>query len=39
MAEQVPSLFICVSRNWFAFCEIELRFGKLIFVLKNLFVF
>ena len=39
MTEQVPSLLICVSRNWFVFCEIDLCFGKLICVLENWFVF
>ena len=35
MTEQVPSLLICVLRNWFVFCEIDLCFGKLICVLGN----
>ena len=35
MTEQVTSLLICVSRNWFVFCEIDLCFGKLICVLEN----
>ena len=35
MTEQLPSLLICVSRNWFVFCEIDLCFGKLICVLEN----
>ena len=39
MIEQVTSLLICVSRNWFVFCEIDLCFGKLICVLENWFVF
>ena len=39
MTEQVPSLLVCVSRNWFVFCEIDLCFGKLICVLENWFVF
>ena len=39
MTEQKPSLLICVLRNWFVFCEIDLCFGKLICVLENWFVF
>ena len=38
MTEQLPSLLICVWRNWFVFCEIDLCFGKLICVLENRFV-
>ena len=34
MTEQVPSLLIRVSRNWFVLCEIDLCFGKLICVWK-----